>query len=311
MKIFYSWQSDLPNNTNRGFIEKALTNAVKAIRNDASIAVEPVIDRDTLGFSGTPNIPQTILQKIDECDVFVCDVSIINSGSKFRSTPNPNVLFELGYALKKLSWDRIIMVMNGTYGKISELPFDLEKRRVILYTVKHDSIIKIEERTKLEKQIESNVRLILEKFDLDSNQETAPSILLDKSSLYAYITSSSIVRKYDKQMAEMYGLPLDTTQDSTLWLFEQAKGLGIKTIAELDKNIKTYGELAVRMGYFQRPEKKVSAGYSISLVFAVLIVQMGTVEKIDEFYKSMKFSSGFPGKMLLENYEQANNWKNT
>lgn len=310
MKIFYSWQSDLPNRTNRGFIEKALTNAVKAIRNDESIAVEPVIDRDTLGVSGTPNIPQTILQKIDECDVFVCDISIINSGSKFRSMPNPNVLFELGYALKKLGWERIIMVMNEAFGKISKLPFDLEKRRTILYSLKKDSVVKIEERTKLAKQFENYIKLILKKNELESTQEIVPSIPLNKSSLYAYITSNSLVRKYDKQMAEMYGLPLDTTEDITLWLSEQAQGLGIRTVAELDKNIKTYGDLAIRMGYFQRPEKKVSAGYSISLVFEVLIAQMETVENIDKFYKSMKFSGGFPGKILLDNYEQASNWKN-
>jgi hypothetical protein len=29
--IFYSWQSDLPNNTNRGFIERALEKAIASI----------------------------------------------------------------------------------------------------------------------------------------------------------------------------------------------------------------------------------------------------------------------------------------
>lgn len=48
-KVFYAWQSDLPNSTNRGLIQKALENATKAIRADDSIKVEPVIDRDTAG----------------------------------------------------------------------------------------------------------------------------------------------------------------------------------------------------------------------------------------------------------------------
>lgn len=144
MKIFYSWQSDknIPNNINRSFIGKALDNAVKAIKRDDSIKVIPVIDRDTLGFSGSPNIPQTILQKIDETDIFVCDVTIINSNSKFRPTPNPNVLFELGYAINRLGWERVIMIMNEAFGNIEKLPFDLEKRRAFLYSLTKMMLIK-------------------------------------------------------------------------------------------------------------------------------------------------------------------------
>ena len=47
--VFYSWQSDLPNRTNRSFIQQALENIAKSIRADDSIDVEPVIDRDTQG----------------------------------------------------------------------------------------------------------------------------------------------------------------------------------------------------------------------------------------------------------------------
>ena len=91
--IFYSWQSDLSNATNHGFIQTALERAARSIRDDTSIHVEPVVDRDTAGVPGSPDIATTILQKIDDCDVFVCDVSIINSGQDQRPTPNPNVLF--------------------------------------------------------------------------------------------------------------------------------------------------------------------------------------------------------------------------
>jgi hypothetical protein len=45
--IFYSWQSDLPNATNRSFIQRALENVAKSIKIDDTIDVEPVIDRDT------------------------------------------------------------------------------------------------------------------------------------------------------------------------------------------------------------------------------------------------------------------------
>jgi len=94
--IFYSWQSGLPNATNRGFIQKALENAVRSIGEDDTVKVEPVIDRDTASVPGSPDIAATIFEKIDNCDVFVCDVSIVNARSRKRPTPNPNVLIELG-----------------------------------------------------------------------------------------------------------------------------------------------------------------------------------------------------------------------
>src|SRR6266446_2290788 len=61
-RVFYSWQSDLPNATNRGFIEKALEEAAKSIRAEGSISVDPVIDRDTAGVPGSPDIASTILE---------------------------------------------------------------------------------------------------------------------------------------------------------------------------------------------------------------------------------------------------------
>jgi hypothetical protein len=137
--IFYSWQSDLPNATNRGFIQTALERAARSIRDDASISVEPVVDRDTAGVPGSPDIATTILQKIDSCDVFVCDVSIINSGQGQRPAPNPNVLFELGYALKRLGWGRVIMILNAAFGLVSELPFDLRMKRVLVYSMQEEA----------------------------------------------------------------------------------------------------------------------------------------------------------------------------
>src|SRR5436305_3979267 len=110
--IFYSWQSDLPNAVNRSFIEKALETAIKSVRNDDSIQIEPVIDRDTSGVPGSPDIAGTILEKIEQSQIFVCDVSIINLDQPSRPTPNPNVLVELGYALRALGPQRVIMVLN-------------------------------------------------------------------------------------------------------------------------------------------------------------------------------------------------------
>ncbi len=131
--IFYSWQSDLPNSTNRGFIQSALAGAANAIAADNSIEVEPVVDRDTKDVAGAPDISSTIFAKIIASDVFVADVSIVTRVRGSRYTPNPNVLIELGYALKALGPERIVLVFNRAFGRIEELPFDLRTRRVTAY----------------------------------------------------------------------------------------------------------------------------------------------------------------------------------
>lgn len=137
-RVFYSWQSDSPGNTNRNFILDALETAIADINKDETTDVEPVIDRDTLGLAGSPDISHSIFEKIDAASVFVCDVSIIDP-STARPTPNPNVLIELGYAIKSLGWHRIIMVMNTAFGGPEKLPFDLRSKRTTTYAVESDA----------------------------------------------------------------------------------------------------------------------------------------------------------------------------
>lgn len=120
--IFYSWQSDLTPLANRNFIENALKNVAKIIRKDDSIEVEPVIDRDTVGVPGSPDIAETIFKKIENSHILVCDVTPISQSTDTRPCPNPNVLVELGYVIKCLGTERIIMVLNTAYGKPEHLP---------------------------------------------------------------------------------------------------------------------------------------------------------------------------------------------
>jgi hypothetical protein len=142
--IFYSWQSDLPNNLNRSFIESILEKAAKSFSKDQNYSVEPVIDRDTAGIPGSPSIVSSITEKIAKSDIFVCDISIINQQSDGRKTPNPNVLLELGYASSILGWDRIIMIQNIAFGGLELLPFDIRGRRVVDYYLDTSSINKPE-----------------------------------------------------------------------------------------------------------------------------------------------------------------------
>ena len=103
--VFYSWQSDLPNSTNRGFIGDCLERAIKELKAEPDLQVDPCLDRDTQNVPGSPDIAATIFDKIDRCGLFVCDVSIVNQSASNRPMPNPNVLIELGYAVKTLGME--------------------------------------------------------------------------------------------------------------------------------------------------------------------------------------------------------------
>lgn len=132
---FYSWQSDLPNNTNRGFIEGCLAKAAKRLAEvGREIGVEVAIERDTLDTPGTPDIAATIFEKIRSSSAFIADVTVINPTAESRRVCNPNVALELGYAASSITWERVICVFNLAYGRMPEdLPFDLRGRRVISY----------------------------------------------------------------------------------------------------------------------------------------------------------------------------------
>ena len=73
IRVFYSWQSDLPGNLTRSLIQEAVDTAVKALRD----TVEVVSDRDTKGVAGTPDITETIFKKIAESDLFIADITTL------------------------------------------------------------------------------------------------------------------------------------------------------------------------------------------------------------------------------------------
>lgn len=128
--IFYSWQSDIKES--RNFISDCLDKLRKKMKD----IVLCDIDRDTQGLAGAPDIGDSIYEKIDSADIFIADVTIINGGYVGRKAPNPNVMIELGYAIKSLGWDRIILLYDKDFGEIEELPFDINHRRITSFTLK-------------------------------------------------------------------------------------------------------------------------------------------------------------------------------
>lgn len=135
LKVFYSWQSDLQGKFNRYFIEDCMQRAIKELDREGIINIDFILDRDTKKVKGTPEIVKVIFDKIKNSNLFVADISIINSGHLNRKTPNPNVLIELGYAAGILGWENIICVFNSSMGKIEDLPFDIRTRRILSYNL--------------------------------------------------------------------------------------------------------------------------------------------------------------------------------
>ncbi|WP_377806600.1 TIR domain-containing protein [Azospirillum sp. A29] len=135
VRIFFSWQSDSPAATNANAIRDALKVACKKVSGTAA-KIEFIRDEATRGTSGSPNIAHKIQEKIDSADIFIADITTITSKEAGRPCPNPNVVFELGYAVSQLGWDRVIMLFNKEFGQFpNDLPFDFIQNRVSLYHI--------------------------------------------------------------------------------------------------------------------------------------------------------------------------------
>jgi hypothetical protein len=127
---FYAWQSDRPEEFHRHFIRIALDEAAARINADASVEAELFVDSDTQGALGTPPVSDTILKKINRCDIFIPDLTFVAAivnpiSGKTKLIPNPNVMVEYGYALKVKTHAGLMPVMNTTHGAPEELPFDI------------------------------------------------------------------------------------------------------------------------------------------------------------------------------------------
>jgi hypothetical protein len=136
--VFYSWRDDPDRKLNRHFIQKCLEEAIKKVnREDLS---DLVVDRDTKNVAGMPDIGRTVMEKIDMAAVVVADLTIINPAwirrDDERPVSNPNVLFELGYALGKRGHARLVGVVNLAFGPVDELPFDIRPKRLMTYCLK-------------------------------------------------------------------------------------------------------------------------------------------------------------------------------
>jgi hypothetical protein len=132
ISVFYAWQSQKDQTANRYIIREALEKA--AVRLEQQIGNSVVIDHASQGVSGSGEITQTLMTKIKASDIFVGDLSIVLH-SDGRAYPNSNVLWEYGFALASLGEERCIGVINTGLGQPEDLPFDINHRRYVCYSI--------------------------------------------------------------------------------------------------------------------------------------------------------------------------------
>jgi hypothetical protein len=77
MKIFWSWQSDTPEQIGKYLVRDALKSAIHKLKQAEDIEESPRddlhLDQDTQGTPGSPDLVRTIFGKIEKSEVVVAD----------------------------------------------------------------------------------------------------------------------------------------------------------------------------------------------------------------------------------------------
>lgn len=139
VSLFFSWQSD------RKDIRKAIFTELKNVKEQlAQDGIELIVDQDTRGRKGTEKIDVALLKKIRDCDIFLADMSPVTTmiqeiDEDVRRTkliPNPNVMFEYGYATGFKGIDYVLSVANLKKSEFAEqLPFDVNHDTISIFNL--------------------------------------------------------------------------------------------------------------------------------------------------------------------------------
>jgi hypothetical protein len=176
LRIFYSWQADTPGKIGHYLVRDALQLALDQLAEDLALdeAERPELDHDTKGVPGAPSIADTILEKIDACDVFVADVTLTGRTESGKPLINSNVAIELGYALKAKGDGSLILVMNDAHGSPDSLPFDLRHRRwPTIFSVAPDAARK--DRNATRDELAKKLRPVLQSYIGAAKQSAEPA----------------------------------------------------------------------------------------------------------------------------------------
>ena len=177
LTVFFSWQSDIDNDklNNKSFLCDCINTALKKLENKGELKnVFFEFQESTSNISGNPSIPNTLDKRIENCDIFIADLSIVDSYSKLelfirklrkvktKSGPNNNAFGEYNKALASHSDEQVITIMNYLNGNPKEdnslIPFDVRERRFpIGYLLKSNKDIE-EVKTSVITQLENAIK---------------------------------------------------------------------------------------------------------------------------------------------------------
>lgn len=132
---------------NKYFILKCIEKSVKKLKTKPEFkGIEFIIQEGITGESGSVKVAQKIVdERIPNCDIFIADLSVVNhinkfgkfirkiSGDKYKPFQNSNVFYEYGVAYEAIGEERIIGVLNNSYGSPNDnpdnIPFDIKHLR--------------------------------------------------------------------------------------------------------------------------------------------------------------------------------------
>lgn len=151
LHIFFSWQTQTRDQgfDNKAFLIECINKACKSIEDKGKLkGVFFKLHQGLGGVSGTPSVSAKMMELIDNCDIFIGDMTVttpntwlLNFGRKLnlikglRREPNSNVYGEFHRALGKSKEfeEQIILVMNDVNGTPEDdtklIPFDSRERR--------------------------------------------------------------------------------------------------------------------------------------------------------------------------------------
>lgn len=131
--VFFSWQSDVPENSD--FLRSFIKSSIKKFETTQNVNV--LYDEASRSVVGSQKVEEVILEKIRACDVFIADITPITrieteegEKNRIKLLPNPNVAFELGYAMHCLPMEQVLIVLPTGISH-GQLPFDFNHNRLI------------------------------------------------------------------------------------------------------------------------------------------------------------------------------------
>lgn len=181
LNLFFSWQSDI------AYIKTNISDKIKnAIRefNQEQTDYEVVYTTDNRGDAQHDKIEDNVLANIKNAEIFVADLTPLICYRKQKYLLNPNVLIELGFAMRQMNMGKQIVLVANTHENmpeidIAKLPFDINHNSINLNPNTNYFKCRIREYIKYlrqngSQQVERNVinhdTQIFQKFDAEINQ---------------------------------------------------------------------------------------------------------------------------------------------